>query len=57
MDNISPEQAVERAKKIISTHDKETKHIKLDDLLLKIVRQFGYDELANIFENEPKWYA
>lgn len=38
-------------------HDEEDCHIKMDDLMMSILRALGYGEGIDIYENTPKWYA
>lgn len=38
-------------------YDCETWHIDADDLLCKVLRQYGENKLVEWFENHDKWYA
>jgi hypothetical protein len=38
-------------------YDTETAHVKADKLLSNFVRELGYDELADAFDDIEKWYA
>ena len=35
----------------------ERNHSNADDILLDIIRSFGFDKTADAFENLDKWYA
>lgn len=37
--------------------DPERAHVEADKLLCRILRFFGYDEAADVFEKRTKWYA
>lgn len=38
-------------------YDVETWHQQADELLCKVLRQYGENELVEWFENHDKWYA
>lgn len=35
----------------------EEAHIEADNILVEFLRENGYTELADTYENIPKWYA
>ena len=37
--------------------DKEDFHIKADELMCKLLIELGYGQGAEVFLDEPKWYA
>lgn len=37
--------------------DLELAHQLADDILLQIVREAGYNDVADLFEAKDKWYA
>lgn len=37
--------------------DPEIWHKKADELLIKVLRDLGYNELCDWWENNTKWYA
>lgn len=37
--------------------DRELWHIEADELLIKVLRDLGYDELCDWWESCHKWYA
>ena len=37
--------------------DTEERHRVMDELMLKILRQHGYEALCKLFEQMYKWYA
>ena len=48
--------------KLIAIHDKyeddiELNHLCSDDLLVDILRDLGWDKLADEYESTYKWYA
>ena len=38
-------------------YDAEIWHSEADKLLIKVLRDLGYDELCNWWESGEKWYA
>jgi hypothetical protein len=56
-EKISPEEALRRMKEIWATADTEMAHVYADELMLTILRQSGFAEVAEEFENQGKWYA
>lgn len=56
---ITPEEAVNTIRDICDRYDdnKEVAHIEMDGLMCDILRQFGYGEMVDIFDNADKWYA
>lgn len=38
-------------------HDQEESHRAMDELMVQILRQHGYEALCKLFENMAKWYA
>ncbi len=41
----------------VEAGDNETAHLEADQILLRLVRDLGYYNLADQFEAIPKWYA
>lgn len=37
--------------------DAEARHKAMDDLMVQILRQHGYEALCKLFESIEKWYA
>jgi hypothetical protein len=37
--------------------DEEIRHPMADDLMVKLLKELGYEKGAEIFENMNKWYA
>ena len=37
--------------------DVEVRHKAMDDLMVQILRQHGYEALCKLFESIEKWYA
>ncbi len=38
-------------------NDPEARHQAMDDLMVQILRQHGYEALCKLFESIEKWYA
>lgn len=38
-------------------NDTEVDHIKADEVLIRFLKESGYIELANIYNNVDKWFA
>jgi len=54
---IAPKEFKERMAHLAEIDDKEERHSKMDDLMVEVLSQLGYEEGARIFENTEKWYA
>jgi Cu/Ag efflux pump CusA len=50
-------QVVKKMHRLEDQYDTETAHVKADKLLSNFVRELGYDELADAFDDIEKWYA
>ena len=37
--------------------DEEITHAEADDLMCNLLRELGYGEGVDVFEDMPKWYA
>lgn len=37
--------------------DKEVAHSDADAILMELLRKLGYDDLCDLYEEVPKWYA
>jgi hypothetical protein len=48
---------IDRMKECLDNPDIEMAHVDADDLLVSLLRELGYQELADIYENVNKWYA
>lgn len=46
-----------RAIRLEYEDDEEVCHEKMDDLMCSTLRNLGYGEGVDIFENTPKWHA
>jgi hypothetical protein len=44
-------------KYLIDVNDEEVCHIKMDDLIQRLLIDLGYEDGAYIFEHTKKWYA
>lgn len=56
-DTLSPEEFKQRMLDIRKGYSKELGHVVMDELMIQILRSFGYGEGCDIFDNAPKWYA
>ena len=57
-DVISPKEFAEQMqKRADEISDKEWCHGEMDDLMVKVLNELGYEEGTKIFEETPKWYA
>ncbi len=56
---ITPEQAASEMERIRNDKNGDTEllHAEMDDLMVKLLRQLGYEAAAEIFDNTYKWYA
>lgn len=56
---MTPQEFADRMRAIFSEHakDKEAAHSVADDLLCEVLREFGYAEGVEVFEEAEKWYA
>jgi len=37
--------------------DQEIGHMEADDILCKLLAELGYQEVVDVYESLPKWYA
>ena len=54
---MTPEEFKEKMILLNDDRDIEYSHIKADELMCDILRELGYSEGVEIFENMHKWYA
>ena len=60
---LTPEIAAEQMKHISESvddygnNDQEEQHTMADELMLRILRQHGYGDAADIFDKMDKWYS
>lgn len=62
---MAPEEFAKKMKKISDNlkyqndayYDEEDAHMQMDDLMSDLLRQLGYGEGIDIFENTNKWYS
>jgi polyhydroxyalkanoate synthesis regulator phasin len=50
-------QVVEQMQQLEDNDDTEEAHIEADKLLCSFLRELGYDELVDAFEDIDKWYS
>lgn len=49
----------ERMRKLADNNDDdiEARHVEMDDLMCEILKEMGFNELVEIFNETEKWYA
>ena len=55
----TPEEFKSEIEEIIKTEcrDEETSHVRMDELMCRVLTELGYGEGIILFENQPTWYA
>lgn len=55
---MTREQAIEELKRLADTTDPEVAHLSADGVLIELLRELGYGDVADAWESiKPKWYA
>ena len=54
---MSPQCFADAMQTIMTFEDTECGHIHADDLMCYLLRQLGYSEGVDVFENADKWYS
>ena len=56
---MSPEEFAKKMQEIAEEcgGDCEASHSTMDDLMCQVLRELGYDEGVEIFEDTEKWYC
>ena len=54
---MTPEQFAKRMREIAKETDTEDRHINADNLMCDLLKELGYGEGVDIFEDMYKWYA
>ena len=54
---MTPEEFKERMELCSLDRDTEYGHITADELMCDVLKELGYSEGVEIFENMHKWYA
>lgn len=56
---MTPEEFLEQMKMIADrcSDDKEDLHKSMDRLMCMLLRELGYENGVEFFENAPKWYS
>jgi hypothetical protein len=57
MDTMTPAEFFSKMKQISMNGDEEVAHVEADDLICGLLRQLGYGDGVDVFEDMPKWYA
>lgn len=48
----------ERMRELANNDDDiEARHVEMDDLMCEILKEMGFNELVDIFNETEKWYA
>jgi len=56
-DKLTPEEALAALKVEAKNFDTEVAHSKADDILCKLLRFLGHDDVVDEWDNVRKWYA
>lgn len=56
-DILSPREFADRMRAAAMSLDIEYSHISMDGIMCSLLRDLGYGEGVEIFENAIKWYA
>ena len=54
---MTPEEFKEEMQKIVDECGTEDGHIEADNLMIKLLKELGYEEGAEIFDRMYKWYS
>jgi hypothetical protein len=55
---MTPERALAELRALkAKDRDEESGHIRADDILVELLKALGYTEVAEAFDDLPKWYA
>ena len=54
---ITPKEFKERMAHIAEIDDEEARHSEMDDFMVEVLNQLGYEEGTKIFEDVEKWYS
>ncbi len=54
---ITSKEFKERMAYLAEIEDEETRHSKMDDFMVEVLNQLGYEEGTKIFEDVEKWYS
>jgi len=55
--SMNRKQAIKELKKLQKTGDPEYAHGTADDILCKILKELGYQDVLDEYYKVPKWYA
>lgn len=56
-EKMTPEEFKKEMQKIADEYGTEDGHIEADDLMIKLLKELGYEEGAEIFDRMYKWYS
>lgn len=55
---MTEEECIESLQELLGPdHDKDAAHSIADDILCNFLKDLGYDEIVNIFNDIEKWYG
>lgn len=56
---MTPKEFEKEMKKIIENKSKDTEyvHLKMDELMCKVLEGLGYQKGVSLFKNTERWYA
>ena len=55
--SVTPETAVDLLVRINEVCDTEMAHIRADEVLCTLLRNMGYNDIVDAYDNIGKWYA
>lgn len=56
-DVISPKEFAEQMREIAKERDTAYCHVWMDELMVKVLNQLGYEEGTKVFDSTMKWYS
>ena len=56
-EKMTPEEFKNKMQKIAAEYGIEDGHIEADDLMIELLKELGYGEGAEIFDQMDKWYS
>lgn len=54
---ITPKEFADKMREYDKSNDPEMKHVHADDLMCEVLRELGYEEGVEIFEEMYIWYS
>jgi hypothetical protein len=54
---MTPKEFEEKMKELKNEHDPETAHFLMDELIVSLLVELGYEDGVEIFIRQTKWYS